>query len=210
MNPTANRGPRRPPGGCGRGGLRPGARRTLAAILIALTLGAAALAQDYHPHRAGQSMTYTNGETQVLSGPRDFGGQQVMVLTHYHQGDAISEDYLVYAPQGVLQVGWAAGGTVMTYSPPLLAFAAGPYQIGTQWQSTTSLSGVTITLSAEVLAMRGVDTPAGRFNAFQIRQVTVTATGGQTVLDAYFVPGVGVVRYVMQDGTVINLLEYSL
>lgn len=181
-------------------------RRSLLACL-ALLLFATGLAQEYHPQQSGFSWTYTNGETQTLSGPRDFMGQQVMVLTHWLHGDAVSEDYLVYAPDGVLHVGTAAGGSVLTYDPPLMAFAAGPYQAGSKWQSSARLSGVQLTMSAEVLGTAGVETPAGRFNALQIRQVTVTSTGGQTVLDAYFVPSVGVVRYVLQDGTVINLLE---
>ncbi len=176
-------------------------------LLLLCLLTGWTVAQDYHPHQAGYSWTYTNGETQTLSGPRDFQGQQVMVLTHWLHGDAVTEDYLVYAPEGVYHVGTAAGGNVLTYSPPLLAFTGGPYTAGSQWQSTSTISGLRLTMSAEVLGTQGVETPAGRFNAFQVRQVTVTSTGGQTVLDAYFVPSVGVVRYVLQDGTVINLLE---
>ena len=52
-------------------------------------------------------------------------------------------------------------------------------------------------------------TPAGRFNALLIRQTSLTSTGGQTVLDLYFVPGIGVVRFVTQDGTIIDLIERS-
>ena len=181
----------------------------MARLLLALMLllAGSGLAQQYHPQQEGYSWTYTNGETQTMSGPRDFNGQQVMVLTHWLHGDAVSEDYLVYAPEGVLHVGTAAGGNVLSYNPPLLAYGPGPFQPGTQWQSSARLSGMDLTMSAEVLGTAGVETPAGRFNALQIRQVTVTSTGGQTVLDAYFVPSVGVVRYVLQDGTVINLLE---
>lgn len=179
-------------------------KRLLSVILL---LAGVALGSEYHPQQAGYSWTYTNGETQTLSGPREFQGQQVMVLTHWLHGDAVSEDYLVYAPEGVLHVGTAVGGNVLNYNPPLKAFGAGPFEPGTKWQSSSTISGLQLTMSAEVLGSRGVETPAGRFNALQIRQVTVTSTGGQTVLDAYFVPGVGVVRYVLQDGTVINLLE---
>ena len=176
-------------------------------LLLFILLLSVAAAQEYHPQQPGFSWTYTNGETQILSGPRDFNGQQVMVLTHWLHGDAVSEDYLVYTADGVMHVGTAAGGSVLSYDPPLKAFAAGPFEAGSKWQSSSSISGLTLTMSAEVLRSVGVETPAGRFNAYQIRQVTVTSTGGQTVLDAYFVPSVGVVRYVLQDGTVINLLE---
>lgn len=179
--------------------------RTILAVFLLLT--GFAFTQEYHPQEPGYSWTYTNGETQALSGPREVGGQQVMVLTHWLHGEAVSEDYLVYAPDGVHHVGTAAGGSILNYAPPLLAYAAGPFSAGQQWQSTSTISGLRLTMSAEVLGTQGVETPAGRFNAFQIRQVTVTSTGGQTVLDAYFVPSVGVVRYVLQDGTIINLLE---
>ena len=58
-------------------------------------------------------------------------------------------------------------------------------------------------------AAGGVATPAGRFNALLIQQTSLTSTGGQTVLELYFVPGVGVVRFVTQDGTIIDLIERS-
>lgn len=37
--------------------------------------------------------------------------------------------------------------------------------------------------------------------------MTVTSTGAQTILYLYFVPGVGVVRFVTQDGDVVDLVE---
>ena len=58
-----------------------------------------------------------------------------------------------------------------------------------------------------MLAIRGVKTPAGRFNALQIRQQTVTSNGARTVMDLFFVPSVGVVRFVTQDGTTVDLID---
>jgi hypothetical protein len=183
-------------------------RRALGLFLFLTVLsGQAAAAADYHPAADGLSWTYDSGETQVLSGPREFDGQQVMTLTHWFKGDAISEDYLVYSAAGVQHVATAAAGSVLHYSPPLLAYGPGPYQVGSKWQSTTSISGLDITLSAEVMAVRGVSTAAGRFNAYQIRQVTVTSTGAQTILDIYFVPSVGIVRFAMQDGETVDLID---
>jgi hypothetical protein len=176
-------------------------------LLIAWLACTLAWAAGYHPAEAGFSWTYDSGETQMLSGPRDFDGQQVMVLTHWFKGDAVSEDYLVYSPAGVQHVATAAGGSVVYYSPPLLAYGPGPFEVGSSWQSTARMAGLDITLSAEVVAVRGVSTGAGRFNAYQIRQVTVTSTGAQTVLDLYFVPSVGIVRFVMQDGAAVDLIE---
>lgn len=179
----------------------------LMGILLAFaSFGSAQSTDGYFPSADGLSWTYSSGETQTLSGPRPMQGHDVMVLTHYLQGVPVSEDYLLYG-DGVLSLGTAAGGKITTYAPPLTVYAAGPLQAGMSWRSTTQLPGFTITLAAEVLGMRGVSTPVGRFNALQIRQQTLTSNGGQTVLDLYFVPGVGVVRFVTQDGTTIDLIE---
>ena len=48
-------------------------------------------------------------------------------------------------------------------------------------------------------------TPGGRFNAFRIRLSVTTSTGGSSVSDLYFVPSVGTVRYVTQDGSTVDL-----
>jgi hypothetical protein len=180
------------------------------AFLLASSFGGSALARDYFPADNGMSWTYSSGETQVLSGPRDLNGLRVMVLTHYLQGIPVSEDYLVFDGTSVLTVGTASGGTVVRFVPPLVVYSGSPLQVGDQWQSTTDLGDFSITLASEVLGMRGVQTTAGRFNALQIRQRTLTSTGASTVLDIYFVPGVGIVRFVTQDGTVVDLIEYVL
>ena len=180
----------------------------LAATLL-LVVAAAASAQGYYPSEPGMSWTYSSGETQTLSGPRELGGRQLMVLTHYFDGVPISEDYLEYTEQGVFSHGSAAGGQVFQYQPALVVYPPAPLEPGKAWTGTTSLTGFDLTLSAEVLGLRGVATPAGRFNAFLIRQTTLTSNGGQTILDIYFVPAVGIVRFETQDGTVIDLIEKS-
>ncbi|HZJ10296.1 MAG TPA: hypothetical protein VFD39_11415 [Trueperaceae bacterium] len=182
--------------------------RLLGVVALAMLSGAA-LAQAYYPAEAGMSWTYSSGETQLLSGPRDLGGRQVMVLTHYYDGVPISEDYMEYTPQGVISYGSAAGGEVFTYQPALIVYPQEPLASGMTWKSTTSLSGFNLTLSSEVVGLRGVATPVGRFNALLIRQTTLTSNGGQTILDIYFVPTVGIVRFETQDGTVIDLIEKS-
>ena len=189
---------------------RVGRRAALAlAASVALLAAPVAWAQDYYPSRPGMSWTYSSGETQTLSGPRDLGGRQVLVLTHYFDGVPISEDYLVYSEEGVFTYGSAAGGQVYQYQPALVVYPPAPLEAGKAWTGTTSLPGFDLTLSAEVLGLRGVATPAGRFNAFLIRQTTLTSNGGRTVLDIYFVPTVGIVRFETQDGTVIDLIEKS-
>ena len=179
--------------------------RLFAALIV--ILATVALAQnDYFPNVAGMSWTYSSGEAQILSGPRVVGGMEVMVLTHYFEGVPISEDYLLYRDD-VLSVGTASGGELLLYEPALLVYANAPLQPGQQWQSTTEISGLSITLSSEVLAIRGVQTQAGRFNALHIRQRTLTNSGASTTLDLFFVPSIGVVRYVTEDGTLVDLIE---
>ncbi|HZW29033.1 MAG TPA: hypothetical protein VFF08_11290 [Trueperaceae bacterium] len=183
------------------------AARALTAC-AALLLGVA-WAQGYYPNEPGMSWTYSSGETQTLSGPREVEGRQLLVLTHYFEGVPISEDYLEYTDQGVFSHGSAAGGQVFQYRPALVVYPPSPLEAGMTWTGTTALPGFDLTLSAEVLGLRGVATPAGRFNAFHIRQTTLTSNGGRTVLDIYFVPTVGIVRFETQDGTVIDLIEKS-
>jgi len=178
-------------------------------LIVAIALAGAALANGYFPVGDGLSWTYDNGATQVMSGPRLLGGVEVMVLTHYIDGVPVSEDYLVFGPDGVRTLGTAAAGQIARYDPPLLVYAAAPLQPGSNWTSSTRIAGIDVTLSSEVVGLRGVQTPAGRFNALQIRQRTLTSTGGQTLLDLFLVPGVGIVRFVTQDGTVIDLIDRS-
>ncbi len=190
---------------------RPPAPRLLAlgaALAVALLLGVAAAQSAYFPQQIGLSWTYSNGETQTFSGTRDLGDGPAVVLTHFLDGQPISEDYLRFpADGGVISVGTASGGSAVTYTPPLQVYAAAPLAVGDLWRSTTEVRGIRITLVSEVVAIRGVRTGAGTFNALQIRQRTLTDSGADTAIDLFFVPSVGVVRYVTQDGTVIDLID---
>ena len=179
--------------------------RTL--LILTLVLTSTAFAQDYFPHRDGLSWTYSNGETQTLNGPQEVAGEEVMVLTHFLDGNVISKDYLGYDEIGVFSYGTQAGEQTLLYDPPLTLYAGDSLQVGQSWQSATSVAGFDITLAAEVVGMRGVRTPLGRFNALQVRQRTFTNTGAQTTLDLFVVPGVGVVRFVTEDGTTVDLVE---
>jgi hypothetical protein len=177
-------------------------------VLMTLVLFTPVLAQEaYYPARDGLTWTYSNGETQMLSGSKDVNGQAATILLKMYEGVAVSEDYVVYDAQGVTMVGTAANGQLLAYSPALQLYPPSPLQVGQSWKSKASVSGIEISLAGEVLGVRGVETAAGRFNALQIRQQTVTSTGGQTVNEMFFVPSVGVVRWVLQDGTTIDLIE---
>ncbi|MDZ7800159.1 MAG: hypothetical protein U5K81_05120 [Trueperaceae bacterium] len=180
--------------------------RCLAACLL-LAGGLAAAQGSYYPDTPGVSWTYSNGETQTLGGPREVLGDSRIVLTHAYQGVPVSEEYLSFG-DGVRSHGTAAGGEIMAYDPPLIVYPPSPLEPGDTWESTTQVNGVDITLAAEVLGVQGIETPAGRFNALRLRQTTLTSSGGRTALDVYFVPTVGVVRFVTQDGTRIDLIEH--
>lgn len=185
-------------------------RRVALAFVVAagLALATAVSGQAYYPASDGLSWTYSSGETQTYTGGRDLNGAAVLVLTHFFEGIPISEDYLQTTEAGgVVTLGTAAGGQTLLYTPPLTVYPTPPLQVGQRWQSSTRVADLDITLASEVIGIRGVATPAGRFNALQIRQQTLTSSGAQTVLDLYFVPSVGVVRYQTQDGTVIDLIE---
>jgi hypothetical protein len=185
-------------------------RGFLVVLLAFFTLVAfsGALAQEsYYPARDGLTWTYSNGETQMMSGSRDVSGQAASILLKMYGGVAVSEDYLVYDANGVKMVGTAANGQLLAYSAALQVYPPSPLQVGQSWKSKASVSGIEISLAGEVLGVRGVETAAGRFNALQVRQQTVTSTGGQTIVEFFFVPSVGIVRWVMQDGTTIDLIE---
>lgn len=176
-------------------------------LIVFAALGFVLAQEAYYPAREGLSWTYSNGETQTFSGTKTVDGQPTQVLLHYLQGNPISEDYLIYDATGVRSVGTSAGGQTLSYSPYLLFFPASPLQVGQTWSSSARVSNFDISLRAEVLAVRGVQTQAGRFNALHIRQQTITSSGAQTVLDLFFVPSVGIVRWLTQDGTSIDLID---
>jgi hypothetical protein len=176
-------------------------------LVLVLMLGMAWSQEAYYPSRDGLSWTYNNGETQVLSGVKTVGGYTASVLVKYIEGAPIAEDYMVYDAQGVSMVGTAANGMTLEYTPGLVIYPVSPLQVGQSWKSKANLSGYEITITAEVIGVRGVETAAGRYNALQVRQQTITSTGGQTITDFFFVPSVGVVRWVMQDGTTIDLID---
>ncbi len=177
-------------------------------IFIALIINFAWVREDFFPHRDGLSWTYSNGETQTLSGPHEVEGLNVMILSHTVEDQLVSEDYLVYLDTGVYSIGTSTlGGDLLRYSPPLVIYEGNQFSVGQVWQSNTELMGLEINLQSEVTGVQGIETPVGRFNALVIRQSTITNTGGRTTLHLYFVPAVGVVRFIQGDGTVIDLVD---
>ena len=182
-------------------------RRTLIA-LVALGVLLPAVAQtDYFPFRAGQKWRYSSGETQYISGGKVVAGQKALVLQHSTGGRVSQEDYLLVRADGVFMLGYGAGGaTVVYYSPALQVYPAAPLAVGDRWSSSSLAGKTTVAISSRVIAAEGVSVQGGRFNALVIRSSVTTSTGAASVSDAYFVPGVGTVRYVTQDGSKVDLI----
>lgn len=177
-------------------------------IILLLVLGFSSAQEEFFPHRDGLSWTYSNGETQSLSGPHDIDGQEVMVLSHIVANEIVSQDYLIYHPTGVYSAGTRTkSGELLSYNPPLTIYRGTQLKVGQTWQSITKIKGLEINLYSEVTGTQGIKTPVGRFNTLVIRQSTVTSSGGQTTLHLYFVPAVGIVRFVQADGVVVDLVD---
>lgn len=182
--------------------------RTLA--LIGLLLAQALAANDtYFPNTAGTLWRYSNGETQQTGKPRVIQGVNVVPLGHSVGGRLVSEDYLEYTPVGVFLRGVQAGGKLNWYTPPLQVYPASPLSPGQVW---TSVTGSGLRLSGRVVGTQALRTQSGSYNAYVVRSEVTAGNGkagvqGSSTQYAYFVPGLGVVRYQTADGSTVDLLK---
>jgi hypothetical protein len=166
-----------------------------------LVLGLLVFAQGgtYYPNQIGMSWTYNSGEVQTLA--RDEAG--VMVLERRFPNRPVIADLLRYTPdKGVLLEGILINGKEQRYNPALQLYPQPPLYIGQRWGGRSRFNNQSIALIGEVNRIEGINVPAGRFNAYVLRTSTVTGGGGNVVLEVYFVPGVGIVRYATSDGTI--------
>ncbi|WP_245526761.1 hypothetical protein [Marinithermus hydrothermalis] len=182
-----------------------GMRGWLVALL--LVLGGAWAEPDYYPHALGLAWVYDSGEEQVFVEERELDGQRVWVLEHRFSGKARYADVVRYGEDGVWLLGIVLDGEFKPYDPPIQLYPPAPLWVGREWGSRSSLDGQRVVVVARVLRVEGVTVPAGRFNAFVIRGSLTTESGGSRVMDTYFVPGVGVVRFATQDGGAIDLID---
>ncbi|MDX2006579.1 MAG: hypothetical protein SFU83_15000 [Meiothermus sp.] len=169
--------------------------------LSVLLFGVLVLAQGagYYPSKIGWSWTYSSGEVQTLV--RDESG--VLVLERRFPNRPVVADLLRYTPdKGVLLEGILINGREQRYSPALQLYPQPPLYIGQRWGGRSRFNNQSVALIGEVNRVEGVNVPAGRFNAYVLRTSTVTGGGGNVVLEVYFVPGVGVVRYATTDGAI--------
>ncbi len=182
-------------------------RRWLAFALLGLLAYAAP--PDYYPHALGMTWRYTSGEVQKFVEVREMAGAEVWMLEHRYADGARMTEAIAFRDDGVWVFAVDSGGETLVYDPPLLLYPPAPLRKGLTWGQTTRLRGQPLVLKAEVLGVAGVRVPAGRFNAFRIQSRLKAEGGAENVVDLYFVPGVGVVRYATADGGVIDLVEFS-
>jgi len=179
-------------------------------VKLYLTLGllmvlALAAPTAYYPNGIGYSWIYSSGMEQVFTREQD----GLLVFERRLAGQPVSADLLRYSEKGVFIEGLVVGQVVQRYVPPLQLYPAPPLVLGQEWGGRSSFGGQRVALLGKVLRIEGVNVPAGRFNAYVIRTSTVTSAGGSQVMEIYFVPGVGIVRYATPDGATVDLIRFS-
>jgi len=177
--------------------------RLTAACFLLLLACAPTLAQGahYYPHQPGRTWTYTSGETQVVAPSMTYRGVQLTPVNHGYGGQTLTQDLLEYRPDGSVWLrGLKVGGRLTWYASPLNVYPPGPLTPGQRWQS----GGSALKSVGHVLGTEAVRVPAGTYNAFVIR-TDLTVGRQQSSQVTYFVPGLGVVRYVTADGSRIDL-----
>ncbi len=183
--------------------------KILAALYLCTAALAYASAPNYYPHRVGMSWRYSSGEVQKYDSVRNIKGQEVWELSHAYQGVTRYTDYLKFDKEGIWLLGVDTGAGVMPYDPPIKIFPAPPLRVGENWSVRTKFRGSSLVVVYKVTAVKGVEVPFGKYNAFVIRSSLSARGGGASVVDIYFVPGIGVVRYATQDGGEIDLLKFK-
>ena len=177
-------------------------------VLLILALFATAFAQgDYYPGKVGLRWTFSNNTTQEYTAQKTVNGQNVLVLVTSLNGKPVSEQYFQSSPKGVFWFGVRANNKLDWYSSPLVVYPAAPLRAGMRWSSSSKTVNGTLALTSRVLGSEGIQTAAGRFNAFRVRSSVTTSSGASSVSDLFFVPGVGTVRYVTQDGSAVDLVS---
>jgi hypothetical protein len=173
------------------------------AMLLSLVL---AQQVGYYPGKDGFSWQYSNGEEQMMVA--GIGG--TLVLEHRFHGRNLFGHILRYTPKGVLLEGVVTNNRPSKYDSPLTLYPAPPLYVGQEWGGKARIGGQTTAMIAKVVRVEAIKVPAGRYNAYVIRTSTVVDAGGTSVVENYYVPGVGIVRYVSVDGDTIDLVKASL
>ena len=182
-------------------------KRTAFAMLAIFAFALSSSAQNnYFPSRVGLKWTYSSGETQEYSREDTVFGTKVLVLQRSLNGKFVSEDYLQSSSAGVVLLGTKQGTQVYRYQPSVVVYPKAPLKVGSTWSTSSGTGAAQFTIQYNVTGTAGVKVKAGRFNAFIVNSQVTTAQGSTSSNDLYFVPSVGTVKYVYQDGSTIELV----
>jgi hypothetical protein len=178
-------------------------------VLLGLLLLVSSQAQNnYYPTRVGMRWVYSNGEIQEYAREQNFFGTKVLVLQHTLKDQLTGEDYIVSNANGVSFLGVKNGQQITRFTPPLVLYPKAPMKVGMKWQTTSDIGGgYKITAATEIIGTAGVKVRAGRFNAFIIRSTFYQPDGSSSTSDLYFVPTIGTVRTVYDDGSSVDLVS---
>jgi hypothetical protein len=177
----------------------------IALSVLALTLASSAQ-NNYFPSRVGLKWVYSSGETQEYTRLDTVFGLPVLVLQRTMNGKFVSEDYVQSGPDGVVLLGTRQGQQIFRYQPPVVVYPKAPLRVGATWSTTSGTGAAQFTIQYNVTGTAGVRVKAGRFNAFIVNSQVTTAQGSTSNNDLYFVPSIGTVKYVYQDGSTIELV----
>ena len=177
-------------------------------VLLGFLLVSSQAQNNYYPTRVGMRWVYSSGEIQEYAREDTVFNTKVLVLQHTMKDQLTGEDYIVSNANGVTFLGNKVGQQTIQFKPPLILYPKAPLKVGMQWQSTSDVGGgYKITASTQVIGTGGVKVKAGRFNAFIIRSTFYQPDGSSTTTDVYFVPSIGTVKTVNDDGSSIDLLS---
>ena len=87
-----------------------------------------------------------------------------------------------------------------------MVYPKAPLKVGSTWSTSSGTGAAQFTIQYNVTGTAGVKVKAGRFNAFIVNSQVTTAQGSTSSNDLYFVPSIGTVKYVYQDGSTIELV----
>jgi hypothetical protein len=182
--------------------------KRLFVVLCLLLLVSSQAQNNYYPTRVGMRWVYSNGEILEYSREDNFFGTRVLVLQHTLKDQLTGEDYIVSNANGVSFLGNKTGQQTNRFTPPLVLYPKAPLRVGMKWQTTSDIGGgYKVTAATEIIGTAGVKVKPGRFNAFIIRNTFYQPDGSSNTSDIYFVPTIGTVKTVYDDGSSVELVS---
>jgi hypothetical protein len=129
-----------------------------------------------------------------LSGTSPFEGKELLKFEMHRAGLITNTDLMTVDERGLVclaRIG--TDGTVAKLEPPQTMIAA-PLQPGGTWDYETQIGETKVHQHFAVVGEEDVQVPAGKFRAYKIHGEQTSP--GSTVIDRWFVSGVGIVKDV--------------